>query len=71
MTREEFEVKYAKKYMSYQYNINSGSAVDAVISLRDAEGYYDLHIDLCWKVQKAKEIFRFQDLESYVKGLEW
>lgn len=46
MNRDEFEVEYAKKY--------TNGDVLAVFGNRDFKRYADPHIDLCWRVQQAK-----------------
>lgn len=47
MNRDEFEQAYADKYTSGDWTV--------VADNRDGEGYTDLHIDLCWKVQQLKK----------------
>lgn len=63
MKRYEFEYNYAKKYLNGDLTL--------VVDNRDGEGYTDHHIDLCWKVQQAKNItdvtYRFRRISE----LEW
>lgn len=71
MNREEFEVKYAQKYMGLSFVHNPTEAIESVKELRDGEGYSDHHIDLCWKVQQCKNFSTAQYRGFAVTDLEW
>lgn len=71
MTREEFEVKYAMKYMGLSFVHNPTEAIESVKELRDGEGYTDHHIDLCWKVQQIKDEDMEDDQSVMLAYLEW
>lgn len=71
MTREEFEVKYAQKYMGLSFVHNPTEAIESVKELRYGEWYTDHHIDLCWKFQIAKDIGIPSRLIDYIESAEW
>lgn len=56
MNRDDFEVKYAQKYMGLSFVHNPAEAIESIKELRDGECYTDHHIDLCWKVQQVKDV---------------
>lgn len=53
MTREEFEIKYAQKYMGLSFVHNCSDAVDAVNQQRNGNGYYDPVINSFWSSQRV------------------
>lgn len=63
MNRDEFEKAYSEKYLEGDYIVARDN--------RDGEGYTDHHIDLCWKVQKAKQIISAPILKNHMQLLEW
>jgi hypothetical protein len=70
MTREEFEEEYVNRHMRYDpRNIESKKA--SVERLRAEDGYTDTHIDLCWKVQKAKNRTGVFDRFGLITEMEW
>jgi hypothetical protein len=54
MTREEFEVEYARRYMSSSFSHNECDAVDAVRQTRFEHTYDDEHIAKCWVDQQEE-----------------
>lgn len=71
MNREEFEAKYAQKYMGLSFVHNPTEAIESIKELRDGEGYTDHHIDLCWKIQQIKNCTGVFDRFGRVTELEW
>lgn len=76
MNREEFEDKYAQKYMGLSFVHNPTEAIESIKELRDGEGYSDHHIDLCWKVQLLKNIENVDlsgliDLDNQLFNMAW
>lgn len=71
MNRDEFEVKYAQKYMELSFVNNHTEAIESVEGLRDGEGYTDHHIDLCWKVQQVKNARTGYAMIREINRLEW
>lgn len=68
MNRDEFEQAYAEKYLKGDYIVARDN--------RDGEGYADHHIDLCWKVQKLKNIDTVElsgliDLDNQLFNMAW
>lgn len=68
MNRDEFEKAYAEKY--------TAGDVSAVFANRDFKRYTDHHIDLCWKVQKLKNIDTVElsgliDLDNQLFNMVW
>jgi hypothetical protein len=54
MNREEFEVEYARRYMSSSFSHNEVDAVDAVRQTRFEHTYEDEHIAKCWVDQQEE-----------------
>jgi hypothetical protein len=75
MNRDEFEVKYAQKYMGLSFVHNPPESIESIKELRDGEGYTDHHIDLCWKVEQIKSMKvdydGWLDICQSVNDLEW
>lgn len=55
MTREEFEAKYAQRHMGYDPRPIKDK-IDSVERSRNWEGYFDSHMDRCWKDQQCIEL---------------
>lgn len=70
MNREEFEIEYATRHMSYDPR-QIESKVESVNRLREGGGYSDTHIDLCWKVQLIKNTPLRMDRAELVLELDW
>lgn len=78
MTRKEFEIKYAMKYWGGDFTHNPTETLQSMESNRRDGGYADHHIDLCWKVQQAKNmkstaqsLSDFDDADHFTYGIEW
>lgn len=70
MTREEFELNYAARHMSYDPRPIE-SKVESVNRLREDSGYSDTHIDLCWKIQLIKNTPIEAGKARLVMELDW
>lgn len=70
MTREEFEEEYSKRHMKYDPR-GYANKIASVQRLREGEGYTDTHIDLCWKVQQAKNRTGVFDRFGLITEMEW
>lgn len=70
MNREDFELEYAVRHMSYDPR-QIESKVESVNRLREGSGYSDTHIDLCWKVQLIKSTPVEAGKARLVMELDW
>lgn len=76
MNRDEFEKAYAEKYLKSDLERSSHDTLLSMIENRDGEGYTDHHIDLCWKVQRLKNIDTVElsgliDLDNQLFNMVW
>ena len=70
MNREEFEKEYVKRHMGYDPR-SQESKLASIERLRDIDGYSDSHVDLCWKIQKAKNEKGIAKIAVATINIEW